>query len=145
MQLEHLCDIELAYRQLPAPFDTQILMVRPYNGEEGTAYGEGDGTVSGPRLNGIVRWVNHPHRRNDGTMLPDTHGVIKTSDEAVIMFSLTGRTTFLSGVGRQLLSVIFEAQDERYNWLNSTLCVLEGLIEQPAMRARIYSCLHELI
>src|SRR5215210_1381154 len=107
MQLEHLCDMELVYRQLPEPFDALILMVRPYNGEEGTAYGEGDGKVSGPRLNGTARWANHPHRRNDGTMLPDVHGVIKTSDGAVIMFSLTGRTSFINNQGRQLLTALF--------------------------------------
>ena len=39
----------------------------------------------------------------------------------------------------------FEAEDDRYLWLNTAICVLEGLITgHGQMRARIYSCVHEL-
>jgi hypothetical protein len=63
---------------------------------------------------------------------PDMHGVIRTDDGAFV-----------------LLTVCFEAEDERYRWLNTAICVLEGLISSPItgtgkMRARIYSCVHEL-
>ncbi len=89
MRLEHVCDMELAYREEPA-YGGTFLLIRPYGGEEGTGYGEGDGTLTGPKLQGKARWVNHPHRRGDGAMLPDTHGVILTADGAQIMFSLQG-------------------------------------------------------
>jgi hypothetical protein len=146
MQLEFICDLELAYREEPL-IEGKFLLVRPYGGEEGTGYGEGDGTVTGPQLQGTLRWVNHPHRRSDGSMLPDAHGIIVTHDQAVIMFTLQGRTVFEQGIGKQLLSVIFEAEAEPYRWLNSTFCVLEGLIdsERLRMRARIYACRSDLV
>ena len=145
MKLEFLCEMELSYRDLP-PSGTKIFLVRPYNGEEGSGYGEGDGTITGEKINGTSRWVNHPHRRNDGVMLPDLHGVINTQDDAVILFSMTGRTYFVNNTGRQLLVPVFEAEDERYKWLNNTVCVLEGLIRQDVqkMRARVYVCINEL-
>ena len=95
---------------------------------------------------GTVRWVNHPHRRSDGAMVPDVHGVILTQDGVTVMFSLQGRTIFEGDIGKQTLLTLFEAEDERYQWLNSALCMLEGVIdaERLVMRARIYVCRHEL-
>jgi hypothetical protein len=146
MRLEHVCDMELVYREEPA-YGGKFLLVRPYGGEEGTAYGEGDATFTGPRLQGKARWVNHPHRRSDGMMLPDAHGVIVTDDGAQIMFTLQGRTFFEDHTGKQLLLVTFEAEEERYRWLNTSVCVLEGVINAQtlSMQARIYACVHELV
>ena len=80
-------------------------------------------------------------------MLPDAHGIIVTNDNAVIMFTFQGRTVFEQGQGKQLLGVIFEAEAESYRWLNSTFCVLEGLIdgERLQMRARVYACRSDLV
>jgi hypothetical protein len=80
-------------------------------------------------------------------MLPDAHGIILTQDHFVVIFTLQGRTVFEQGQGKQLLSVIFEAEAEPYRWLNSTLCVLEGLIdgERLEMRARVYACRSDLV
>ena len=143
MRLEHLCDLELTYRQVPI-LDDIYVMVQPYDTEEGTAYGEGDGKASGLQLNGSVRWVNHPHRRSDQVMLPDAHGVIRTDDGAILLFHIQGRTTFAGEQGRQLLYMLFETEAEKYGWLNTALCVLEGVIEAGLTRARVYVCVHEL-
>lgn len=145
MRLEYLCDMELVYQDAPG-LGAKFLLIRPYGGEEGSGYGEGDGAVTSPRLRGTLRWVNHPHRRGDGAMLPNAHGVIRTDDGAAVMFSLQGRTFFDGETGKQLLLTLFEAEDERYQWLNKALCVLEGVIdaERLAMRARVYACKHEL-
>ncbi len=80
-------------------------------------------------------------------MLPDAHGVIKTDDEAIIFFTLQGRTVWVEEKGRQLLSAIFESEDSRYKWLNNTFCILEGAIDSNSltMRARVYSCVSDLI
>ncbi len=139
MRLEHLCDMELAYR-------TDFLLVRPYGGEEGTGYGEGDGRVHGGALTGTIRWANHPHRRTDGVMLPDAHGVITTDDGALIMFTLRGRTSFAGDVGAQLLWVTLEAEDERYRRFNGEMHVLEGVIDAQTlvMHAKVYTCVNEL-
>ena len=36
------------------------------------------------RISGQFRGANHPHRRSDGTFLPDFQGVIETDDGAEI-------------------------------------------------------------
>jgi hypothetical protein len=144
MRLDPLCDLDLSYRETPM-LGGQFLLVRPYTTQEGTGYGEGDGIVSGPRLNGSVRWVNHPHRRSDGIMLPDAHGVIQTDDRSTLLFSLRGHTTFEGPQGQQMLVMCFETESERYQWLNSALCVVEGAIEMKSgvMRARVFVCVYE--
>ncbi len=146
MQLDYICDMELVYQKVSL-YNDKFLLVRPYGGEEGSGYGEGDGSVTGPRIQGSLRWVNHPHRRSDGTMLPDAHGVIVTHDNAIIMFTFQGRTVFEQNQGKQLLGVIFETEAESYRWLNATFCVLEGLIdsEKLRMRARIYACRSDIV
>ena len=138
MQLSYLCDMELTY-------EGGFRLVRPYGGQEGTGFGQGRGVVRGDRLHGTLQWVNQPHRRSDSAMLPDVHGLILTEDGAEIMFSLQGRTVWRpDGSGGQLLTALFEAEDERYRWLNTSLCVLEGVIVMPTMQARVYECVHEL-
>ena len=46
---------------------------------------------------------------------------------------------------KQVLSAIFETEAEPYRWLNMIFCVLEGLIEQTRMPARVYACRSDLI
>lgn len=137
MRLEYVCDMELAYREEPT-YGGKFLLTRPYGGEEGTGYGEGDGTLTGPKLQGKARWVNYTHRRSDGAMLPDVPGVIMTHDGAEILFTLQGRTFFEDDTDKQLLHTTFEAEDERYSWLNRSVCVLVGVIDAStlSMRAR---------
>jgi hypothetical protein len=145
MRLEYLCEMELAYEEIPG-FSEKFELVRPYGGEEGRGFGQGGGSVRGERLQGKLRWVNHPRRRSDGTMLPDAHGVIRTDDDATVMFHLQGRTFFENETGKQLLTVLFEAEDERYRWLNQSYCVLEGVVdgEKLTMRALVHRLVHEL-
>jgi len=137
--------MELAYR---GPFE----LVKPYGGEEGSGYGEGDGVVTGDKLAGQVRWSNHPRRRSDGRMLPDAAGMIQTDDGAKVMFRMQGRTVFRTNEkgerkGGQLLSILFESQYEKYLWLNDELCVMEGVIDAQTMRMKfaVFACVNELI
>jgi hypothetical protein len=111
-------------------------------------YDQARTAAKGDRLKGRARWVNHPHGRSDGVWLPNVHGVIQTEDGASVLFSLRGRTSFVEGsTGRQLLAVIFETGDERYRWLNETLCVFEGVIDASAQvfNARVFQCINELV
>jgi len=146
MRLESVCEMELSYRDIElGDWTGNFAMVQPYGGEEGSAYGEGDGLVKGEKLNGRARWVNHPHRRSDRVMLPNVHGIIRTEDLATVLFTLQGRTAFgKSDRGTQLLTVTFESEDERYRWLNNTLCVLEGVIDSGKMKANVWACINEL-
>ena len=144
MRLEYLCDLELAYRQ-ETLYQGKFVVARPYDSHEASAYGEGDGWVKGEKLKGTARWTNHPHCRTDGVWLPNLHGVIKTEDEAYILFSLHGRTKFIAGgQGHQLLAVVLETQDERYEWLNDSIYVLEGIIEGFSMRMKVFQCINEM-
>ncbi|HEY7349300.1 MAG TPA: DUF3237 family protein [Ktedonobacterales bacterium] len=142
MRLEHLCDMELGYQG-------GFTLIQPYASEEGTGFGTGEGIASGDQLAGRIRWVNHPQRRSDGVMLPNAHGVITTGDGAPILFTLQGRTmgtqTTLSWQGQHLLTALFEAEDERYRWLNTTLCIAEGRQNPETMRFQlhIYTCLSD--
>ncbi|MEP6641833.1 MAG: DUF3237 family protein [Gaiellales bacterium] len=146
MRLDHLCDLDLGYRS--ELFGGAVVLVAPYGTTESSAYGEGDGSAVGDRLRGEVRWTNHPRRRSDGAFLPDSHGMIRTDDGADIIFSLSGRTTFAdnASLGVQNLHALFEAESERYRWLNDVVCVAEGKIDPNTMRAviRVYVCVHEL-
>jgi hypothetical protein len=146
MKLEFLCDMKLIWNNEPLTGE-KFLLVRPYGGEEGSGWGEGEGTVTGPRIQGRMRWYNHPHRRNDGAMLPEAHGLIMTHDHAVILVTIQGRTVFEGDTGKQLLEVLFEAEAEPYRWLNSSVCVLEGIVEDNPlrMRAKVFSCLNDLV
>lgn len=142
MRLEHLADLELSY-------STEFLLVQPYGGEEGSGYGEGEGRIEGATIHGSVRWVNHPHRRSDTAMLPNTDGFIRTDDDALLLFHLDGRTIWSEDGSRggQSLRVLFESEDDRFRWLNDALCVLEGVVdpERLVMVAKIYVCRNELL
>ena len=134
MNLDEFCTMELRYRG-------DFHLVRPYGNESGTGWGIGDGVVSGSRLAGTTQWSNQPTRRGDGVMLPHARGVIATADDAEVIFDLTGRTVFVERngeeVGRQLLTVLFESEDDRYSWLNNTMCVGDGLIDPATLTVRI--------
>ena len=145
MRLEPVCEMELTYDDIPG-LSAKFALVRPHGGEEGKGYGTGGGTVRGERLAGAAHWVNHPHRRSDGAMLPDAHGVIRTEDGATVLFQLQGRTFFENQTGKQLLTVLFDADDPRYAWVNESYCVLEGVVdaERFMMIARVYRLIHEM-
>jgi hypothetical protein len=42
------------------------------------------------RISGQFRGANHPHRRSDGTFLPNFQGVIETDDGAEVLFDYRG-------------------------------------------------------
>src|SRR2546426_8217758 len=94
MRLENLCEMQLGLRGLT--------LIRPYGGEQGAAYVDIDGAITGEKLSGTFHGVNHPRRRSDGAMLPDAHGVIQTHDGAAVLFSMAGRTVWVeTPSGRQ--------------------------------------------
>jgi hypothetical protein len=139
MQLVYLCDMEVDYREEPL-YDDTFILVRPYGSE--------DGTVTGSKLSGKVRWVNHPHRRSDVVMMPDIDGVLQTEDGALILFSQQGRTLPTQDQKRRMiLQTTFEAEDQRYVWLNNTFCLFEGVIDLTTghVQGRIFACEYDFI
>jgi len=129
MRLEPLCVLDLAYTG-------EFHYVSPFADDSGLGWGVGDGTASGDRLSGTVQWSNHPRGRSDGMMMPAARGVITTADGADVLFELSGRTVFVTQgsetVGRQLLMTLFDSEDDRYRWLNDTVCMTEGRIDPVA-------------
>jgi hypothetical protein len=49
-------------------------------------------------------------------------------------------------VGRQLLLVLLESEDERYAWLDNTVCVGDGLVspETLTMHLAVFDCVGEV-
>ena len=144
MRLEPLCTFDWSYDEDVRVKAPGYVLVSPYGGEEGPAYGEGRGTARG-RITGSVVWSNAPRRRGDGRMLPNVRGLVTTDDGASVFFELRGRTFFgEDGVGRQNLVGWFEADHERYRWLNDVVCIAEGLIGEDEMQIRVYEGVLEL-
>jgi hypothetical protein len=86
------------------------------------AEGRCEGSISG-----LFRGANHPHRRSDGTFLPDFHGVIETDDGAEVLFDYRGYGRAYPVGRRQIVaSGTHLSEDERYRWLNDSLSVGVG-------------------
>lgn len=142
MQLEPLFEMELDY-------EGGFFVMAPYGEREGSGYGDGRGRVAGDHLDGSLRWSNHPHRREDGVLVPDAHGVIETDDGARIIFHLTGYSSLIEGFPnlRAIVSpATFETDDDRYRWLNDVIAVGEGVIDFETLRLRLryYRCAEEV-
>ena len=83
------------------------------------AEGRCEGSISG-----LFRGANHPHRRSDGTFLPDFQGVIETDDGAEVLFDYRGYGRAYPVGRRQIVtSATHLSEDERYRWLNGSLSV----------------------
>lgn len=117
------------------------------------SYVLGDGRVAGERLNGNVRWTNHPRRRADGTWLPEFHGVISTDDDAQILISFSGYNRGVTDPFEYehrsgLAAVTLSASDDRYRWVNQVFAVMEADIRPSAdperWRVRAFECVNEI-
>ena len=71
------------------------------------------------RIAGRFRGANRARQRADGTWLPDLHAVIETDD------------------GLALASITHVTGDERYRWLNSSLCVGHGTVDLPRISLEV--------
>ena len=150
MRLEHLFDGELVYAD-------RGHWVQPYREDEWLGWAEGTGTLTGSRLSGTMRWLNHPRQRPDQTWLPDYHCLIATDNGAEVFVRLRGLNVFDEDEheyrGVVVMSAEFAAHAEEYRWLNRTLAVVEALASAPAAmddptterwRLRGYVCVPEL-
>jgi hypothetical protein len=93
---------------------------------EGQFFFVAEGRCEG-RISGLFHGANHPHRRSDGTFLPDFQGVIETDDGAEVLFDYRGYGLAYPVGRRQIVtSATHLSEDERYRWLNDSLCVGVG-------------------
>jgi hypothetical protein len=93
-----------------------------------------DGRVEG-RIAGRMRGANHPRRRTDLTYLPDFNGVIETDDGATILFHLQGRGR--PDQGQIVGFATHVASEERFRWLNDSVCALVGKLKPEDDRTDI--------
>ena len=123
MRLEHLFDLDLRY-------EGEYVVVRPYGGRDGIGYAAGTGRAVGPSVEGTVRFSNNPRVRGDGVLLPALDGAITTDDGARVVFSSTGlgRKEADGRRFRATLAMTLESDDERYAWLNESLCVADATV-----------------
>jgi hypothetical protein len=63
-----------------------------------------------------------------------------------VLFTLQGRTPPLQDDTRRVLaSMFFEAEDERYAWLNTAVRVFEAVLRSGGTtHSRIYMCIPEV-
>ena len=122
--------------------------VVPPEAREGEYIGSGDGTATGDRLRGTVRWSlwagncvyplvrkgqNIPDGMHLCTMNPV--GFIETPDGARIRFDGRGYGLRSPETYRTSLTMVFSTEDTRYAWLTKVLGMMEGEFDEKAGRA----------
>lgn len=131
-QPEQLFEAKLRYRR-------EMPRVTSSGGSVGEYLGSGDGTLEGPKIRGTVRW-DFFEEQGETLCRSGLVGVIETDDKVRIPFESIG--FFLrpdkSRPDRWISSaaVRFDAQGERYGWLNAVLVVWEGEFDMGTYRHR---------
>jgi len=114
-------------------------------GTQGHYFFIAEGRCEG-RISGRFRGANHPHRRTDGTFVPDFQGVIETDDGATIAFDLRGFGRAYPEGRRQIVgSVTHLADDERYRRLNDVVCAAEGEVRSDVDETELVIDVAELV
>jgi len=125
--LELLFSLELHYQ---GPIE-----LAPLGDKVGTLVGGGDGTLTGPRVRGTVRWSNYETTGEDQVCYLQVPGVIQTHDGAEIRFE--GRELAMpisdGSQQRRVAGVLrFKTEDGRYVWLNETFALTSGTFDYDA-------------
>jgi hypothetical protein len=140
MRLEPFCKITLRYQEAS--------WHRPYGGDEGLGFGQGDGTVSG-ELDGTATWANYPRRREDGVWTPNLRGVITTRGGEEVLLSIYGQSLEEDAPSSRraiLVRIELTTEAESYRWLNTAFLVGEGEIdeERESWWLDVHVCINEV-
>lgn len=125
--LELLFSLELRYQ---GPIE-----LAPMGDKVGQLVGGGDGTLSGPRVRGTVRWSNYETTGEDQVCSLQVPGIIQTHDGAHIQFEGREFSMPLSEGSQQwrVAGVLrFKTDDSRYAWLNDTFALTSGTFDYEA-------------
>lgn len=122
--------------------------VIPADDREGEYLGSGNGTVTGDRVRGTIRWsfysgnCLYPRIRRGERVPEDLHlctlnpgGFIETDDGARIRFDGKGYGLRSPERYRLSMTLAFSSDDSRYDWLNTVLGLMEGEFDERAGRA----------
>jgi hypothetical protein len=126
-ELELLFSLELHYQGL--------IELAPIGDKVGTLVGGGDGTLTGPRVRGTVRWSNYETTGEDQVCALQVPGFIQTHDGALIQFESRELAMPLSDASQQwrVAGVLrFKTDDRRYTWLNDTFALTSGTFDYDA-------------
>lgn len=132
MPLEHLFDAELTYRAELAPLAE--------HGER-QLIGSGDGSVSGPRVQGALRWTLFD---GGGELVCTMNPILAVSTEDGAGIAVEGRgyahrasrVSRVSQVWRVAATLLFSVNDKSYAWLDGTLGIWEGEFDAGQHSAR---------
>jgi len=116
-------------------------------GTEGQDFLLTEGCCEG-QVAGSWRAANYPRVRTDGTLVPDFRGALETDDGATILFEWHGYLRAVEGGPSQLVgSITHLSDDERYRWLNTTVCAVEGEVRRAPEggRAEVVVEIFELV
>jgi hypothetical protein len=84
-------------------------------------------------LSGRFRGSNHPRRRTDHTFAMDFQGLIETDNGATVIFDYKGYGRAYPKGRRQVVGAATHvSDDEKYLWLNDSICVISGEVRSPA-------------
>jgi alkylmercury lyase len=111
----------------------------PIGDKVGTLVGGGDGTLTGPRVRGTVRWSNYETTGEDQVCALQVPGIIQAHDGAEIRFEGRELAMPLSEGSQQwrVAGVLrFKTGDSRYGWLNDTFALTSGTFDYAAGVAR---------
>jgi len=125
--------LEPLYRATFTTPEAWSVSLQASGGSEGQSFLIAEGRVAG-RVNARYRAANFPRRRVDDALVPEFRGVLETDDGATILFSWSGLATLPgSGMRRLAGSLTHLTDDQRYAWLNDTVCALTGEVRpRPA-------------
>src|SRR5260370_6436769 len=129
--LELLFSLELHYQ---GPIE-----LAPMGDKVGTLVGGGDGTLTGPRMRGTVRWSNYETTGEDRVGALQVRGFIQPHGGAFIQFGGREFAMPLSDGSQQwrVAGVLrFKTDDSRYVWLNEAFALTSGTFDYDAGLAR---------
>jgi hypothetical protein len=130
-ELELLFALDLHYQG--------AIELAPMGDKVGQLVGGGDGTLTGPRLRGTVRWSNYETTGEDRVCTLQVPGSIQTHDGAEIGFEGHEFAMPLSEGSHQwrVAGVLrFKTDDRRYLWLNDTFALTIGTFDYENGHAR---------
>jgi hypothetical protein len=130
-ELELLFSLELHYQ---GPIE-----LAPIGDKVGALVGGGDGTLTGSRVRGTVRWSNYETTGHDQVCALQVPGIIQTHDGAEIGFEGRELAMPLSEGSQQwrVAGVLrFKTDDRRYLWLNDTFALTIGTFDYENGHAR---------
>ena len=136
MELVDLGELTLRYTSL------QSLDFEP----GGQLYGTMEGRLDGERLAGGVHLTNLAPRRPDNVNMPTLRGILTTDDGVSVWLELDGVAALRESDGARVFttSCRFRVAESRYAWLNTTVAIVEGILDAVKVggvaRAQVHEC-----